>query len=233
MKKIIPALFLFVVITACKIKKDDLKPEQKPISGQLLAYGTNAPLSGAAIDMAKCIRSDFISCSKWEHKKTFSAADGSFQIPRDYYAGDMTIFMPGYWSYISQTDYNYSWYGIGNIWRAAVEYVTNNGELDKLIIKLFPEVKVNVRIKNTSAISETASVFLIAEAFHGNMIPAYPIYLRKGIDTTFEYAAFGNVRNIFTVQTGYYPPMFVANDTLYSNEILLGTASTTSLVINF
>lgn len=226
-------MMLITVITACK-KKDFLKPVQKPpVKGQLFSYGTNTPISGAIINSSKCKERDIlIYCLNWDSETTSSATDGSFSVQRDY-VDNLDIERLGYWIYI-KNEFNNSLYG-GNVTpNGSIQYINNNGVLEKIIVQLFAEVKINVHIKNTSAMKDSTPVYFIDEALLANSIPAFPVSLRKGIDTTFEYTAFGNINNRFTVKTGNYDYYYFGVDsTLYSKDVFTAVGSNTSIDINF
>lgn len=231
MKKIATALMLLFLFTACTIKKEDQQPVQKPlISGQLVSYGTNTPLSGASIHSRKCTSSDYLFCTSWDQKTSTSAADGSFTVLKDY-LDNIRVHSPGYWSYIDEEDNSYNWFDGSAIPRGTMQYIVNNGILEKIIINMVQEVKVNVHIKNTSVINDSITVYLVAEGQLGHGITASLIYLHKGIDTTFEYTAFGNMNNRFSIKKGL--GWVSLDSTLSSKEVLLAAGNNASLAINF
>ncbi|MEJ8844340.1 hypothetical protein WG954_18235 [Lacibacter sp. H375] len=236
MKKSTTALLLLLLFTACKIKKEEMQPVQKPvINGQLFSYGTNTPVAGAAIHSKKCTKADFVACTDWDQKTTTSAADGSFTVQRDY-LDNIRIHAPGYWSYVDEVDNGYVWFDGSATPRGSMQYIVNNGSLEKVIINLVQEAKVNVHIKNTSFINDSIPpipFYLVAEGnigSHNIMSNYFP--LRKGIDTTFEYTAFANMNNRLSIKRGY--GFIVSSDSTFtSKEVFLTAGNNASLAINF
>lgn len=235
MKKSTTAMMLLFLFTACTIKKEDQQPVQKPlISGQLFSHGTNTPVAGAAIHSKKCITGDYYSCTTWDQKTSTSATDGSFTVQKDY-LDNIRIHSPGYWSYIDEEYNGYIWFDGFATPRGSMQYIVNNGILEKVIINLVQEAKLNVHIKNTSVINDSipaTPVYLVAEGQIGHGITTNFIFLRKGIDTTFEYTAFANMNNRISIKKGY--GFVVSLDSTFSSkEVFLAAGNNTSLAINF
>lgn len=231
MKNSTTAIMLLLLLTACKIKKDDLEPVEKTIiNGQLFSYGPNTPISGATINSKKCTSDTYFFCTTWDQKTSVSAADGSFNVHSDY-LDNIRVLAPGYWSYIDEYSNGYILLDGSATPRGQIHRFYENGKLQKIAIDLVPEVKLNIHVKNISAISDSIHVYLVGEGQLGYGITASLVYLHKGIDTTFEYTAFGNLNNRFSIKKGIGWIAF--DSTLSSKELFLAAGNNNSLVINF
>ncbi|QNA46431.1 hypothetical protein [Lacibacter sediminis] len=229
MKKIITAVAMVVSITGCLTKKD-LEPQQKStIYGQLLSYSNNAPIDNATVVSSKCVQPDYLfGCNGWDDITVRTSTDGSFSIPKGY-ESKISAYKPGYWDFRIWSNDSYGQPG-------EVQYVSNTGGLDKIVIKLFERVRINVHIKNTSAIADSVTVAFFAEGVHSNKFKANPVLLRKGIDTTFNYDAFGNINNRIKIVSGYADYYFGYNavdSALYSKDVFISSGNNISLDINF
>lgn len=231
MKKIITTALVLGLITSCVKTKENLDPQKKPyIDGQLFSYSNNVPIAGAAVGSSKCTQPDFSmgGCLGWDDKTVVTSADGGFSIQRGY-ESYLSIYKAGYWDYGIWSGSSYGRPG-------EIQFLNNSAGLEKVIIKLFEKVKVNVHLKNTSPIAHSLDLAFFAEGVHQNKFSAYPVLLRKGIDTTFEYVAFGDISNRMKVVRGsasYYLGGFSVDSVLYSKDILLTSGSIGYIDINF
>lgn len=231
MKQKIIAMAVIVLITGC-VKRDPATTtatqQNTAIEGKVLSFTDNAPVSGATVVTSKCVQPDYlIGCTRWQDKTFNTSGDGSFSVEKGY-ESNMYVYKTGYWT----CDLTTSAGSAGE-----VQYFTGTAGVKKIVVKLIEQVKVNVHVKNTSAIADSGFWFFFAEGIHPNKFSAFAVPLRKGIDTTFQYNAFGHLYNRFKVFSnddyynylGYSGP----DSILYSKDVFLATGSNTSIDINF
>ncbi|HLP36556.1 hypothetical protein [Lacibacter sp.] len=225
MKQKIIAMAVIVLITGCV--KTDPGPQQNPvIEGQVLSFTDNAPVSGATVVTSKCVEPDyyFAGCNRWEDTKYSTSGDGSFTMGKgDEYK--MAVSKPGYWS-CRITD--------GRANAGDIQYVTGTTGLKTFVIKLIEEVRINVHIKNTSVIADTSLLYFVAEGIHPQKFSANAVRLRKGIDTTFQYSAFGHLNNRMKVLSNDHYYSYLGSDSvMYSKDVFVPAGSNTSIDIQF
>jgi putative hemolysin len=228
MKKIITAVAMVVSITGCSSKSDVEPQRNSAIYGQVLSFSNNAPIGDATVVSSKCVQPDYlIGCTRWEDKTLMTSGDGSFSIQKGY-ESEMSVYKNGYWDFRIWNNDSYGRPG-------EVQYISSTGGLEKIVIKLFERVRINVHVKNTSAIADSVAFF--AEGIHANKFKAKPVLLRKGIDTTFSYDAFGSLNNRIKVVSGYadyYYPGYIAVDSiLYSKDVFISSGNNITLDINY
>lgn len=228
MKQEIIGIVVIVSITGC-LKKDPGPQPKPPIDGKVLSFTDNAPVSGATVVTSKCVEPDYVfsGCFRWQDNTINTSSDGSFIVKRGY-ENKMYVYKTGFWP-CNFTDSE------GNA--GEVQYFSGTAGLEKIVVKLIEKVKVTVHVKNTSAIADSGFLYFVTEAIHPKKFSAHAVLLRKGIDTTFDYNAFGQIDNRVKVvrrDTYYsYSGYFNIDSVLYSKDIFLAAGSNTSINIQF
>ena len=190
------------IILSCSKTKEgkDKELPAKDISGRVIEIGTNNPISGADVITSSCGRYDNVfGCISWNETHTSTGIDGKFIAPKDY--RNHRIEKAGYWTYSDEPDFS-CWSSNCIPRHTPIDYFTSsNGTLDSMLIKLFPVTTINLHVVNSGSVS---SASLVCQTPISNFYRSgNEVSLRSSIDTSFQYAVFGNAENRIFIKRSY------------------------------
>jgi len=193
-------ILITTVLYACK-KHDQVQSTSRQnhfIKVKVVEFGTDQPLSDVSISM----RSP-------EYLNQSTDANGFCSFNADSFSA-LNVYKPAYWNFkqsqyplapltVYPTSSNFDYFSY-----PPLHYFS----CDSFEIKLFPEIFVTLHIKDTSSpVNDTCSVnfnhngeFTQAGIVYTNWANRnISVFLRPGIDTTFQYPVFGNAINKFSI----------------------------------
>ena len=210
----------FVSCSKIEVKQPTVN---KTIYGRVVEFGTDQPIQGAEFITSTCARNDPVfGCMEWNNKSTFTDQSGKFIV---YGFRNHRLKKTGYWTYLDTPDVN-ALCMCPTYLPTPIDYYINSstGQWDSLLIKLFPVVNITVRVRNTGT-QTAASLYCqaITSGRNGDVI-----YLRSGIDSSFQYPVFGNAQNKIFIKRDY--PL---GDTVNSQIHYIDKGALLSLDINY
>ncbi len=190
-------LISLVVCISCS-KKEALVPAvSKTFPIRVLEVGSDIPLPGAVSINSICLETGYYGCFRWKEDSFIADFQGKVIVVRENFRNHL-IKKPGYWRYVNEPDASSIWYI--NYQPSPKVFYISNGQIDSMLIKLFPVTQITVRVKNTNA--SATGYFQGNALFETNVTKGEKISLRASIDTTFQYRAFGNASNKMFILRG-------------------------------
>ena len=223
---ILSSCLITVGFVSC-VKRDISENVNRPdpnTYGRVVEVGSEVAIGSADVITLSCAKYDNeFGCTNWNRLRTLTDANGKFAVNN---FRNHIIQKDGYWPYVEEPDVNcWGFFTDCGNKPTPISYYSSRGQLDSMLIKLFPVTSVTVHIKSSDSLGASLECQVLFDGFRRS---GTSIFLRPGIDSSFQYPVFGNATNKIFVRR-YYP----AADTVGSQVRYVPKGEPSSLEIAY
>ena len=215
------------ILVSCSKGKEgkDKELPAKDILGRVIEIGSNNPISGADVITSSCGRYDNVfGCTSWNETHTPTGIDGKFIAPKDY--RNHRIEKAGYWTYTDEPGFSCWLSNCIPQYTPMNFFISSNGTLDSMLIKLFPVTTISAHVVNSGS---SSSASLVCQTPISNSYRSgNEVSLRSGIDTSFQYPVFDNAENRIFIKRSY--PL---NDTVSMSKKFITKGELVSINLSY
>ena len=228
-KNLVIAIYsgLNLIITSCYKNGTTRHINPSLITGKVIEFGTALPIAGVDFSYDLCVRPGILGCDDYTSGAGVTNVDGLITIPQESISStdafdDYSFSKNGYWRNGKAPLFSGFDYG--------ADIPPINHFSDSFEVRLFPVVNIHVHAKNTAITPADTAFYLECQ---GQCCPGFmardgnEIFLRRGIDTTFNYPVFGNVENLLYV----LKISSVAVDTVFAHSQFIAKGDNVNLEV--